>query len=73
MGTVESKKLELIKNGLSEYDLGLLKTKAGIVYREENLKLDNGAIIAAHEKTVANSSLMSSSKFIKTFRGAKNV
>ena len=73
MGTVAAKKLELIKNGLSEYDLGLIKTKAGIVYRDENLTLDNGAIIAAHEKEVANSSLMSSSKFIKTFRGAKNV
>ena len=73
MGTVAAKKLELIKNGLSEYDLGLIKTKAGIVYRDENLTLDNGAIIATHEKEVANSSLMSSSKFIKTFRGAKNV
>ena len=71
MGTIAAKKLELIKNGLSEYDLGLIKTKAGIVYRDEKLSLDNGAIIAAHEKEVAQSRLMSSSKFIKTFRGAK--
>ena len=73
IGTIATKKLELIKNGLSEYDLGLINTKAGIIYRDEKLSLDNEAIIAAHEKTVAASGLQSSSKFIKDFRGVKNV
>ena len=73
IGTIATKKLELIKNGLSEYDLGLIKTKAGIIYRDETLKASNEAIIAAHDKTVAQSDLQSSSKFIKRFRGADNV
>ena len=73
VGTIATKKLELIKHGLSEYDLGLINTKAGIVYRDEKLSLDNGAIIAAHEKEVATSGLQSSSKFIKNYRGVKNV
>lgn len=71
IGTVATKKLEHIKCGLSEYDLGLIKTKAGIVYRDENLSLDNEAIIAVHKKEVAESNLQSSSKFIKLFRGKK--
>ena len=71
IGTIATKKLELIKNGLSEYDLGLINTKAGIIYRDETLSLDNEAIIAAHAKEVENSELQSSSKFIKTFRGCK--
>ena len=53
---------------LSEYDLGLIKTKAGIFYRDENLSLDNEAIIKAHELEVQNSNLMSSSKFIKEYK-----
>lgn len=64
-GTVAVKNKSLIKYELSEYDLGLMKTKAGIFYRDENLTLDNEAIIALHEKEVKNSDLISSSKFIK--------
>lgn len=64
-GTVAVKNKDLIKFELSEYDLGLMKTKAGIFYRDENLTLDNEAIIALHEKEVKNSDLISSSKFIK--------
>lgn len=64
-GTVAVKNKDLIKYELSEYDLGLMKTKAGIFYRDENLTLDNEAIIALHEKEVKNSDLISSSKFIK--------
>ena len=71
IGTIATKKLELIKYGLSEYDLGLINTKAGIVYRDETLSLDNESILAAHSITVATSGLQSSSKFIKSFRGAK--
>ena len=71
IGTIATKKLELIRYGLSEYDLGLINTKAGIIYRDETLSLDNEAIIAAHDKSVATSGLQSSSKFIKQFRGTK--
>ena len=71
MGTVAVKNKSLIKNELSEYDLGLLKTKAGIFYRDENLTGQNEAIIAAHEKEVENSTRISSSKFIKQWKRAK--
>lgn len=71
MGTIAVKNKDLIKHELSEYDLGLLKTKAGIVYRDEELNGLNEAIIAAHSKTVSASELQSSSKYIKQFKGAK--
>lgn len=67
-GTVAVKNKSLIKNDLSEYDLGLMKTKAGIFYHDEDLTLDNEAIISAHKIEVENSELMSSSKFIKMFK-----
>ena len=57
-----------IKNDLSEYDLGLMKTRAGIFYRDENLTLDNEAIINAHKIEVENSNLISSTKFIKNYK-----
>lgn len=67
-GTIAVKNKTLIKNELSEYDLGLMKTKAGIFYRDENLNLNNEAIIKAHNIEVENSDLISSSKFIKTYK-----
>lgn len=67
-GTIAVKNKSLIKHELSEYDLGLMKTKAGIFYRDENFTLDNEAIIAAHKKEVETSELMSSSKYIKSRR-----
>lgn len=57
-----------IIHDLSEYDLGLMKTRAGIFYRDENLTLDNEAIINAHEIEVENSNLISSTKFIKNYK-----
>lgn len=78
MGTVAVKNKELIiKNNLlfelSDYDLGLINTKAGIVYRDSNLNLDNADIIKNHEADVKASSLMSSSRYIKTTRGKNEV
>lgn len=67
-GTIATKKEALIKTHLSEYDLGLIKTKAGIFYRDENLNLSNEAIIIAHNEEVENSNLISSSKFIKQYK-----
>ena len=78
MGTAAVKNKELIiKNNLlfelSDYDLGLINTKAGIVYRDSNLNLDNADIIKNHEADVKASSLMSSSRYIKTTRGKNEV
>ena len=70
-GTIAVKNKSLIKHELSEYDLGLLKTKAGIFYRDENLTGQNETIIAAHNREVENSTRMSSSKFIKQWKKAE--
>jgi len=67
-GTIAVKNKSLIKYELSEYDLGLLKTRAGIFYRDENLNGLNGEILTAHKNEVDNSDLISSSKYIKSFK-----
>ena len=67
-GTVAVKNPALIKTPLTEYDLGLLKTRAGIVYRDETLSLENEAIIAAHKKEREESNLMTTSRYIKSYR-----
>lgn len=69
-GTAAVKNNKLFLNNdyiseLTEYDLGLINTKAGIVYRDKNLTLANEAIIESHKNSVENSLLMSSSRYIK--------
>ena len=68
IGTVAVKNSNLIKYHLSEYDLGLLKTRAGIFYRDENLTGLNEAIIERRNLEINNSNLMSSSKYNKLHR-----
>ena len=67
-GTIAVKNKKFIKHKLSNYDLGLLKTKAGIFYRDENLNGQNEAIIERHKIDVENSNLMSSSQYIKQYK-----
>ncbi len=64
-GTIAVKNNQLIKYPLSEFDLGLLKTTAGIFYRDENLICQNEAIIETRKNEVKNSSRISSSKYKK--------
>ncbi len=71
-GTIAAKNKEFIKHDLSEYDLSLVKTRAGIFYRDENLNSLNEAIIERHKKEVEESPLISSSKFIKQYRKEHN-
>ena len=68
IGTIAVKNKSLIKHELSEYDLGLINSKAGIFYRDENLNGLNEEIIAAREKEVEKSNKISSSRFIKEFK-----
>lgn len=70
-GTIAVKNQALIKYELSEYDLGLLKTKAGIFYRDENLMSLNEEIIKRRDLEVKKSSLMSSSRYIKATKNLK--
>lgn len=71
-GTIAVKNRDFIKHDLSEYDLSLIKTRAGIFYRDKNLNGLNEAIIECHKKEVEESTLISSSKFIKQYRKEHN-
>ncbi len=64
-GTIATKNKSLIKYPLSEFDLGLVKTKAGIFYRDENLTDLNEAISARRNEEVKNSTRLSTSKYRK--------
>ena len=64
-GTTAVKNPDLIKYPLCEYDLGLLKTTAGIFYRDENLTENNEAIMARRKSELKNSGRMPSSRYKK--------
>jgi len=70
-GTVATKDSSLIEYPLSEFDLGLLKTRAGIFYRDEYLTGLNEAITEQRNEELRNSSRMSSSKYIKLHKEDK--
>lgn len=67
-GTIATKNKALIKYPLSEFDLGLLKTKAGIFYRDENLTGLNEAILERRNIEVKNSDKMSTSHYNKLYK-----
>ncbi len=69
-GTIATKDKSLIKYPLTEFDLGLLKTKAGIFYRDENLTALNEAILDRKNSEVKNSDKMSTSHYNKLFNSA---
>lgn len=71
IGTIASKDKSKIKHPLSPYEIGLCNTKAGIPYHDPNLRFDKKDILELREYEFRNSSLMSSSKYIK-LRGDKN-
>ena len=66
-GTVATKDETLIKHHLSEFDLGLVKTKAGIFYRDPFLSAQNETILKEREDEVKNSNRESSSHYKKRF------
>lgn len=65
VGTIASKNDSLIKNKLTKKQLGLLGTRAGIPFRDANLDLDNYEIINNRKFEVENSTLESSSRYLK--------
>ena len=66
-GTIASRDRSAIKYPLSEYDLGLIKTKAGIFYRDENLTALNEEISMRRFNEVKESGKMSSSAYKRSF------
>ena len=67
IGTLATKNKSLIKNELSEFDLELIKTKAGIFYRDKNLNASKAEITALREKEVADSNRITSSRLKKDY------
>lgn len=67
-GTIAVKDSALINYKLSQFDIGLLETTAGIIYRDENLNSLNEAIIERRKNEVANSKRISTSQYKKAFR-----
>ena len=65
VGTIAAKNLALIKYDLSEFDLGLIKTRAGIFYRDKNLTGLNEALTSCRNLEVKNSDRISSSRYMK--------
>lgn len=65
IGTICAKSKSLIKIPLSEYDLGLIKSRAGIFYRDENLTGQNEAIIKTRNFEAEQSNRISSSQYNK--------
>lgn len=65
IGTIASKDKDKIKHPLSNYEIGLCNTKAGIPYHDPNLSFSNKDILELREYDFRHSNLMSSSKYMK--------
>ena len=66
IGTVATKEKSLIEHPLTNYEIGLCATKAGIPYHDPNLNLDKKDILKRRENEFKISELMSSSMYMKT-------
>lgn len=65
IGTIAAKNNNYIKHSLTEIQNGLLNTKAGIPYRDDNLSLDNDIILLNRKLEFDKSTLESSSSYYK--------
>lgn len=65
IGTIAVKNKTLIKHELTDEELGLLKTTAGIFYKDKNLTGLNEAISEARNLEIKNSDRISSSQYFK--------
>lgn len=71
-GTIAVKNPNYIKYNLSEYERGLLNTKAGIMYSDEYLNDKNENIIERRNVECEQSSLISATKYKNNYKGDKN-
>lgn len=71
IGTVASKDKSLIKYPLTNYEIGLCNTKAGIPYHDYGLCQSKEIILKRREYDFKNSELMTSSQYMKS-RSIKN-
>lgn len=67
-GTIAYNDESLVKTHLDEKSLGLLQTRAGIPFRDQNLKSSVDAILHVRQEEVESSDRISSSRFLKDFQ-----
>lgn len=65
LGTIATKNSENVDYPLTNKELGLLNTKAGIPYRDINLSLSKDEILELLDNDVKNSTKISSSQYLK--------
>ena len=66
IGTVATKEKNLIEQPLSNYELGLCSTKAGIPYHDHTLTYTKEKILKLREIEFRNSDLMTSSQYMRS-------
>ncbi len=66
VGTVAAKDKSLIKHPLSNYEIGLCNTRAGIPYHDPTLSLDKKEILKRREYEFKTSDLMTSSQYMRS-------
>ena len=64
--TVASFSKDLIKKPLPEFELGQLKTKSAITYKDKNLDLSHEEIIQQRLEEINSSSLQTLSNYLKS-------
>ncbi len=67
MGTVASLNKNNILNFLSDFDIQLIKTRSGIVYRDSEYSLSSTDILKNRENEQKNSKLISHTQFLKNY------
>lgn len=70
-GTVASFDKSKILHNLSDYDYGLMETKAGIPYRDKSLSDDSSSILKNREEEVSKCDIMSASEYKRKFGDGK--
>ena len=73
IGTVAAKEKSLIEHPLSNYELGLCSTRAGIPYHDPLLNSTKEQILKQREYEFKNSDLMTSSQYMRARTAQKEV
>ena len=72
-GTIASFDNNKIISELTEYDYGLMYTKAGIPYRDNNFQLTSSQILINRENELKNCDIMSASEYKRKFKNDINI
>ena len=71
IGTIATMNKKFIKYPLDEYETGLLNTRCGVMFHDENLNLEDDEILHNREVFINNNTIQSTSSYIKTHKGSK--